>query len=147
MPEGKRNETLETHIGIVGTEARINQEELVKSRRKIWFAPMAAVALVLMLVAVVFAAQSPAPGTPIPDQTIIIGATAATSGVLDDNNIVNLTIDLTDIDGDDVRDDAAFTDPDHSDTSLVTLAYTAMSSDVGLRMSLWAPAQTALWCN
>ena len=40
----------------------------MKSRRKIWFAPMAALALVLMLVAVVFAA-SPAPGTTIPDQT------------------------------------------------------------------------------
>ena len=39
MPEGKRNETLETHIGIVGTEAKINQEELVKIRRKIWSVP------------------------------------------------------------------------------------------------------------
>ena len=37
------------HIGIVGTEARINQEELVKSRRKIWSIPIAALALVLML--------------------------------------------------------------------------------------------------
>ena len=50
MPEGKRNETLETHIGIVGTEAKINQEELVKSRRKIWSIPIA-LAVVLMLVA------------------------------------------------------------------------------------------------
>ena len=41
MPEGKRNETLETYIGIVGTEAKINQEELVsKVEEKIWSLPL-----------------------------------------------------------------------------------------------------------
>ena len=36
------------HIGIVGTEAKINQEELVKSRRKIWSLPMALVTALLL---------------------------------------------------------------------------------------------------
>ena len=66
MPESKRNETLETHIGNVGTEAKINQEELVKSRRKIWSIPIAALALVLMLVGGLVAtgvAQAQATGT------------------------------------------------------------------------------------
>ena len=49
MPEGKRNETLETHIGIVGTEAKINQEELVKSRRKIWSLPLVLVTALLLV--------------------------------------------------------------------------------------------------
>ena len=49
MPEGKRNETLEANIGIVGTEAKINQKKLLKSRREIWSLPIAVLALVLML--------------------------------------------------------------------------------------------------
>ena len=40
---------METYIGIVGTEAKINQKELVKIRRKIWSIPIAVLALVLML--------------------------------------------------------------------------------------------------
>ena len=60
MPEGKRKETLETHIGIVGTEAKINQEELVKSRRKIWSLPLAMVTALLLvgLLGAVVLAQS-----------------------------------------------------------------------------------------
>ena len=49
MPEGKRNETLEIYIGIVGTEAKSTKEKIVKHRRKIWSIPIAALALVLML--------------------------------------------------------------------------------------------------
>ena len=37
------------HIGIVGTEAKINQEELVKSRRKIWSLPLAMVTALLLV--------------------------------------------------------------------------------------------------
>ena len=50
MPEGKRNETLEIHIRIVGTEAKINQEELVSSR-KTWSVPLA-LAVVLIFAAI-----------------------------------------------------------------------------------------------
>ena len=64
MPEGKWKETLETNIGIVGTEAKINQEDLVKSRRKIWSLPLVlvtALLLVGLLGAAVLAQSNDAP--------------------------------------------------------------------------------------
>ena len=106
----------------------------MKHRRKIWFAPIAVLALVLMLAAVVFAAV-PEEGTQIPDQTILIGANLGESGTVADPN-TNVEIDLTDVDGptvdgnDDANNtnEAAFTDEDVNDT----LAYTAMTSDTDI---------------
>ena len=50
MPEGKRNEELETNIGIIGTEAKSTKEKMLKHRRKTWSIPIAVLALALMLV-------------------------------------------------------------------------------------------------
>ena len=68
----------------------------MSSIRKIWSAPIAALALVLMLVGVVFAQTPPTVGAEIPDQTITITASAETA-----------VIDLLDVDGSDAD---AFTD-------------------------------------
>ena len=74
---------METHIGIVGTEAKINQEELVKSRRKIWSLPLALVTALLLvgmlgaIVLAVGAGDAPEEGAQIPDQTLTIGPTGA----------------------------------------------------------------------
>ena len=91
---------------------------------------MAALALVLMLVAVVFAA-APAKETQIPEQTIVIGADAGTSGAVGTPG-TDVTVDLTDVNGDETRDDPAFADPDSAPGSPVTLAYTAMTSDANI---------------
>ena len=84
----------------------------MSNRRKVWFAPMAALALVLMLVAVVFAA-APVKGPQIDDQSITIGATSATA-----------TVDLADVDGNGTD---AVTDADTGDDG--TLAYTVATSN------------------
>ena len=102
----------------------------MKIRKKIWFAPMAALALVLMLVGVVFAA-APKMETQIPEQTIIIGATDDTSGAVGTPG-ENVTVNLSDVNGDGTADDPAFADPDSTATDNVLLAYTAMTSDADI---------------
>ena len=89
----------------------------MSSIRKIWSAPIAALALVLMLVGVVFAQTPPTVGAEIPDQTITIIASAETA-------VIDLANVDTDLDG--TGDGAAaFTEVDASDP----LAYTAVTSD------------------
>ena len=87
----------------------------MKSRRKIWFAPLAALALVMVLAAMVFAQTppnaKPTVGPAIPDAAITIIATEVTT-----------TVDLTaDLDSVTAETQAAFNDED-------ILQYTAMSS-------------------
>ena len=100
MPEGKRNETLETHIGIVGTEAKINQEELVKIRSKIWSIPIAVLAIVLMLagaLAVSGIVQAQAANIVKGGGDIVLGA------VLDGQAITTITVDEADAAADPVE--------------------------------------------
>ena len=130
MPEGKRNETLEIHIGIVGTEAKINQEELVKSRRKIWSLPMALVTALLLVGlfgAAVLAQVNEAPtvveGEEIENQKIIIGAGAAYPvGATD---LVPNTSEST---GQIVLD-AVFEDEDDTGNGNPGLVYTALTAN------------------
>ena len=95
----------------------------MKSRIKIWFAPMAALAIVLMLVAVVFAA-APKVGTQISDVEITI--TASSSPPTDQPSLTDADGGTEDGDGDGTdTNDAAFTDEDAGDT----LVYTAATSN------------------
>ena len=101
------------------------------SNKKIWFAPIAALALVLMLVAVVFASAKPQVGVQIANAEITVGtgsSTPATQPSLTD-------ADGPTKDGNDDDDDAV--DPAFTDSDDTTLAYTAATSnervaDVGL---------------
>ena len=125
------------HIGIVGTEAKINQEELVKIRRKIWSVPIVVLALALMLVGGIVATgviqafgDAPKMVTQIPDKNIVIGADLAGSTDV----IINFAdADGPDVDGPDDGDavdaDPAFTDIGTADgaTNEDPLAYTVLT--------------------
>ena len=117
------------HIGIVGTEAKISQEELVKIRKKIWSLPLVlvtALLLVGLLGAAVLAQSKPAVETQIGDQTIYIGATGSVqrdgTALEDGDNDVN----LADIDGSTTGDQPAFA------IGSGNLAYTVMTGDTDI---------------
>ena len=125
MPEGKRNETLETHIGIVGTEAKINQEELVKSRRKIWSVPVA-LSLVLLFALALGVSQYVAaqttnaapvpfdPGVAATPITVVIGPAGitATQGVDGETVTITQAMLFTDAESDAMVFTAMTSNPD-----------------------------------
>ena len=124
------------HIGIVGTEAKINQEDLVKIRKKIWSVPVA-LSLVLLFALMLGVSQyvaaqttpNPAPvpvdpgasATPI---TVVIGATGITAMQGVDGE--PLTIGEVDL----------FTDADD-------MVFTAMTSNPDAARPVFTPANTA----
>ena len=106
----------------------------MKHRRKIWSIPIAALALVLMLVGALAVSgivqafgDAPKMGTQIDDQNIRIGAAVDSSGQVNNPN-VNVTINLADVDAA-TGDQPAFTDVGTADgaTTADPLAYTVLT--------------------
>ena len=94
----------------------------MKTRRKIWSMPIAALAVALMLATALIATgivYAVATGTKISDQTLTVNNVAGTT-----DNGGAVEINLTDLDATTDGAQAAFTDPDGD-----ALAYTAMTSD------------------